>query len=59
MAIQLFGSSFYYAAVAMVILDFQIMAAVAKVAIAVFGLSFFSYSAVADAAETVDVSNLC
>ena len=54
MVIQLFGLSFYYAAVATATLDSQIMAVVAT--IAVFGLSFFSSSAVADVAETMVVS---
>ena len=56
MEVQLFGLSFYYAAVEMAT---QALATMVVAAItAVSGLSFFSSSAAADVVETTDVSNI-
>ena len=56
MEIQLFGLSYYYAAVAMATQVSLITAVAVMVEIAAYGLSFFSSSAVADVAETMAVS---
>ena len=57
--VLLSGLSFYYAAVATETLALTTtVVAVAMTTTAVSGLSFFSYSAVADAAATVDVSKI-
>ena len=59
MVVLLSGLSFYYAAVATATLALATtVVAVAMTTTAVSGLSFFSYSAVADAAATVDVSKI-
>ena len=59
MVVLLSGLSFYYAAVATATLVLATtVVAVAMTTTAVSGLSFFSYSAVADVAETVDVSKI-
>lgn len=56
MEVQLFGLSFYYAAVEMATLALATMAAAATTVVS--GLSFYSSSAVADVVETTDVSNI-
>ena len=58
MVILLSGLSSYYVAVATVILALVTMVAdVTMAAIAVYGLSFFSSSAVADVVEAMDSAN--
>ena len=55
--IQLSGLSFYFAAVQMATLALATMAVVAMTTV-VFGLSFFSSSAVADVVETASANKL-
>ena len=55
--VQLFGLSSYYAAVVMEILSLTTVAAAAVMTTAVYGLSFFFSSAVADVVVETDSAN--